>query len=143
MLIILILVACSPKEESAKEANKLGDSNSLASENQVIEKEDPESEEVKADSQIEITLPADFFETEEDLDALIEAEKDSGLGEVEKNADGSITYTMNHAEQQEMLDNIRENTTETIKDVINSEEFPSIQDRKSTRLNSSHVAISY
>lgn len=128
MLIILILVACSPKEESAKEANKLGDSNSLASENQVIEKEDPESEEVKADSQIEITLPADFFETEEDLDALIEAEKDSGLGEVEKNADGSITYTMNHAEQQEMLDNIRENTTETIKDVINSEEFPSIHD---------------
>src|SRR5690625_3866528 len=40
----------------------------------------------------------------------------------------ALPITMNHAEQPEMLDNIRGNTTETIKDVINSEEFPSIHD---------------
>ncbi|MEK5231932.1 hypothetical protein MHB42_09170 [Lysinibacillus sp. FSL K6-0232] len=85
------------------------------------------SEDKKSDELAEVTIPATFFEGQ-DIDAAIASAKQSGIKEVSKNDDGSVTYKMTTAEHEEMLNGIKEGIKATIEDMKTGEDFQSIKD---------------
>ncbi|KOY83460.1 hypothetical protein I6G82_06920 [Lysinibacillus macroides] len=84
------------------------------------------SEDKKSDELAEVTIPATFFEGQ-DIDAAIANAKQSGIKEVIKNGDGSVTYKMTTAEHEEMLNGIKEGIQGSINEMEKGEDFQSIK----------------
>ncbi|MFD1705156.1 hypothetical protein ACFSCZ_00130 [Siminovitchia sediminis] len=103
---------------------------------QELQKKETAEEEVQAEQgvdvdkglmNVEITLPKIFFEGE-DTDTWIAQAKENGVKEVKQNDDGSLTYKMSKKEYNEMMKEVESSTLESIEEMKNSEDFPSIQD---------------
>ncbi|MCM3584849.1 hypothetical protein M3182_03700 [Mesobacillus maritimus] len=119
LFIIALLAACSGANEDKADQDAAGKENA-----------DENSEEIEVDKgllNVEITLPATFFEDEEDLNKTIaDAEKD-GI-EATKNKDGSLTYKMSKKKHKEMLQEMKTEMVSTIDEMKNGEDYPSIKD---------------
>ena len=91
------------------------------------EKENTESVDVdKGLVNVEVTLPATFFE-DTDMETLKENAKEDGIKEVTVNEDGSVTYKMTKSQHKKMMKEMEETLIETIKEMENNEEYPSIK----------------
>lgn len=75
---------------------------------------------------VEITLPASMFEGEEIESVLKEAEEE-GI-KATQNEDGTVTYKMSKAKHKEMMAEMAEGIKETVAEMKNGEDYPSIQD---------------
>lgn len=116
---LFILSACGKDEES----NEKGD----------VSKNDGENQSVEVDKgllNVEITLPASFFEEEEDHDQMIADAKADGVKDVIVNDDGSLTYKMSKAKHKEMLAEMKTGLLETVDEIKDGEDFESIKDVK-------------
>lgn len=113
----IILSACGNDEKSdAKED---------------VSKSEEENESLEVDKgllNVEITLPASFFEEEEDNDEIIASAKADGVKDVIVNDDGSLTYKMSKSKHKEMLAELKESLLETVDEIKDSEDFASIKD---------------
>ncbi|WP_342556694.1 hypothetical protein [Lysinibacillus sp. FSL P4-0201] len=76
---------------------------------------------------VEVTIPALFFEGQ-DIDSVISKAKSSGMKEVSKNDDGSLTYKMSETEHKEMMKGLKEGILASVDELKTSEEFKSIKD---------------
>ena len=104
--MLLILAACSSDEGKGEEGQVNVDKGLL---------------------NVEVTLPATFFEGE-DLDSVIAEAKKDGVSKVTKNDDGSLTYKMPKSKHKEMLKDLAKSTDETMEEMKNDKDFPSIKD---------------
>ena len=119
LMPLFILSACGKDEES----NEKGD----------VSKNDGETQSVEVDKgllNVEITLPASFFEEEEDHDQMIADAKADGVKDVIVNDDGSLTYKMSKAKHKEMLAEMKTGLLETVDEIKDGEDFESIKDVK-------------
>lgn len=76
---------------------------------------------------VEVTIPAIFFEGQ-DIDSVISKAKSSGMKEVSKNDDGSLTYKMSETEHKEMMKGLKEGILASVDELETSEKFKSIKD---------------
>ncbi|WP_155590468.1 hypothetical protein [Lysinibacillus cavernae] len=76
---------------------------------------------------VEVKIPATFFEGQ-DIDSVISKAKNSGVKEVIKNDDGSLTYKMSKTEHKEMMKGLKEGIIASVEEIKASEEFKSIKD---------------
>ncbi len=76
---------------------------------------------------VNVTIPATFFEGQ-DIDSVISKAKNSGIKEVIKNDDGSLTYKMSKSEHEEMLKGLKEGIVASVDEMKASEDFKSIKD---------------
>lgn len=76
---------------------------------------------------VEITVPADFVgeTTQEELDAKA---KESDIHSITLNEDGSATYVMSKAQHRKLLEDMAASINESLSEIANSEEFPTITD---------------
>lgn len=74
---------------------------------------------------VTLTVPADFIGeiTQEQLD---ESTKENGYKSATLNNDGSVTYVMTKAQHQDMMEGIRKSIDDSLSEMANSEEYPSI-----------------
>lgn len=152
MLLTFMLVACG---ESDNRSQKIDENEQSLSEevdspikqedeaNEIVEEEideavqnennEDKNEEIEAVSvdkgllSVDITLPAMMFESEEDIKESIAEAKADGIEEVVRNEDGSLTYKMSKSTHHEIMNGMESSLEETIHELINSEEYPSIQ----------------
>ncbi|QJC53532.1 hypothetical protein HGI30_19645 [Paenibacillus albicereus] len=75
----------------------------------------------------EITLPASFFEGQ-DLDAVIAEAKKSGVTDVKRNEDGSVTYKMPRSVHGKMMDEMESGLMKSIEELKAGETFKSVKD---------------
>lgn len=120
-LLSLGLVACGSNESDETKNKK-----SSAEE---------EHESVKLDKNllsVEVTLPASLFEGEEEVDVeqVIADAKADGIDNVTYNEDGSFTLKMSKAKHKELMEELENELTASVDEMINSENLPSIQDIK-------------
>ena len=66
----------------------------------------------------------------EDIDNVVAEAKEDGIKDVTKNEDGSVTYKMSKAQHKEMMKEMKTNVTTYVDELINDEDFASIQDIK-------------
>lgn len=78
---------------------------------------------------VEVTIPASFMEGE-DIDQVIADAKENNIKNVTKNEDGSVTYQVSKAQHKEMMKEMKTNVTTYIDELVNNEDFASIQDIK-------------
>lgn len=75
---------------------------------------------------VTLTIPSDYVEegvTQEQLDNTVEEE---GFKSATLNEDGSVTYVVTKAQHKEMMDGIRQGIDESLAEMANSTEYPSI-----------------
>lgn len=132
LILILLFVAGCGTNNNAQEENQETD---VESEDIVSDNEETENNEsINVDKgllSVEVTIPADFLETgeeDQDIDEIIAEAKDSGIKEVIENEDGSLTYKMSKSTHKELMKAIRQGIEESMDDMINDEDFASIQD---------------
>ncbi len=99
LLVSVLMVACSQDQE--KESNKGGE--------------------------VEVTIPALFFEGQ-DIDSVISKAKNSGIKEVIKNDDGSLTYKMSKPEHEEMMKGLKEGILASVDEIKASQDYKSVKD---------------
>ncbi|MBD7985948.1 hypothetical protein H9649_15355 [Sporosarcina sp. Sa2YVA2] len=121
LLSTLTLAACSSKDDASEKVDN-------------GKQEEKKTEETngavavdKGLMNVEVTIPASFLEGE-DIDAVVAEAKEDGIKDAKKNADGSVTYKMTKAKHKEMMQEMKTNATEYIEDLINNEDFTSIND---------------
>ena len=75
---------------------------------------------------VELTLPPGLFEglTEEEI---VASAKEEGIKEVKVNEDGSVYYKMSKKEHSKMLEEMKAGIDESIKEIANGEDYPSIK----------------
>ncbi len=112
-LLLILLVSCS-KDEKDKASNNKG-------------KNEETVDVDKGLMNVEITLPASTFEGQ-DIDEVIAEAKKDGVKEVIQNEDGSLTYKMSKAKHNEMMKKMGASITESVEEMKNSEDYPSIKD---------------
>ena len=78
---------------------------------------------------VEVTIPSTFIEGE-DIDNVVAEAKENGLKDATKNEDGSVTYKMSKAQHKEYMKEMKTNVTTYVDELINDEDFASIQDIK-------------
>ncbi len=79
---------------------------------------------------VEITLPASFFEGEDIDEMITEAKEEEGVKEVTKNDDGSITYKLTKERHKEMMDEMKKEIDTSIEEMKSGDDFASIKDIK-------------
>lgn len=127
--LMLLLVGCGGKD---------GASNTYEQNDSVTEVENSDlgGEAIEVDKHlfsVEVTIPASFF-GDDDLEQIkTEAEQEEGIKEVTINSDGSITYKMTKAAHSKMMDDAREEMENTIREILDGGDFPSIVDIKTNR----------
>lgn len=123
ILLFLFTAGCSAdaenKKKEAKNDDKVEETSTKEGENEAIEVN-------KGLFNVEITIPATVLEGQ-DLEEVISSAKASGISEVTKNEDGSITYKMTKSKHKELMDELNTGIVEYIKSVEDSEDFPSIK----------------
>ena len=102
-----------------------GDENGLVD----VKKDEDQAIEVdKGLLNVELTLPASFFEGQ-DLDQVIaEAKNEDGVSEVAINEDGSLTYKMTKAVHPKMMEKMKASAGEYIDSLKSGQSFASIKD---------------
>lgn len=75
---------------------------------------------------VTLTIPADFVDEGTTQDSLDQQAKKSGWRSATLNEDGSVTYVITKAQHKEMMDGVRETIDTAIKEMIGSEDYPSI-----------------
>ena len=115
------MAACSSKDDTSEKADN-------------SKQEDKKTEETggavgvdKGLLNVEVTVPASFLEGE-DIDTVVAQAKEDGIKDVKKNDDGSVTYKMTKAQHKEMMQEMKASVTEYVDELINDEDFASIQD---------------
>ncbi len=106
LVLSIMLVACSSKDEENKNADKVDVDKGMVN--------------------VEVTLPASLFE-DTDMEALKKDAKEDGVKEVTVNDDGSVTYKMSKSKHKEMLNEMADTIDESIKEIEEDKEFPSIK----------------
>lgn len=76
---------------------------------------------------MEVTIPALFFEGQ-DIDSVISKAKNSGIKEIIKNDDGSLTYKMAKPEHEEMMKGLKEGILANVDEIKASDDFKSVKD---------------
>ena len=76
---------------------------------------------------VEVTLPASFFEDETE-EEIVAGAKEEGISEAVVNEDGSVTYKMSKSKHKEMMKEMGDGIVETIKEVVESDDYPSIKE---------------
>jgi len=119
--VLFILQACSTSDDTAKEVVK-------------DEEEDTKTEETggalevdKGLLNVEVTIPSTFMEGE-DIDQVVADAKESGIKNVTKNEDGSVTYKVSKAQHKEMMKEMETNVATYIDELVSGEDFASIKD---------------
>lgn len=135
LLLILVFAAGCGSNDDAQEENQAADNQS---ENIANDNEDGEAEEndesVDVDKKllnVEVTIPADFLEIDDEdqnIDEIIAEANENGIKEVTENDDGSLTYKMSKSTHKEMMEEMEEDLQHSIDDIVNDEEFASIQE---------------
>lgn len=77
---------------------------------------------------VELTIPSEYVDegiTQESLDATVD---EKGFKSATLNDDGSITYIMTKAQHSEMIAEMKENIDQSLDDMIESDDYPSIVD---------------
>ncbi|SCX62214.1 hypothetical protein [Lysinibacillus fusiformis] len=85
------------------------------------------SEDQKKAGDVEVTIPALFFEGQ-DIDSVISKAKNSGIKEIIKNDDGSLTYKMAKPEHEEMMKGLKEGILSNVDEIKASDDFKSVKD---------------
>ncbi len=85
------------------------------------------SEDQEKGGDVEVTIPALFFEGQ-DIDSVISKAKNSGIKEVIKNDDGSLTYKMAKPEHEEMMKGLKEGILANVDEIKTSDDFKSVKD---------------
>ncbi|PCD85084.1 hypothetical protein CNQ87_12345 [Lysinibacillus fusiformis] len=85
------------------------------------------SEDQKKAGDVEVTIPALFFEGQ-DIDSVISKAKNSGIKEIIKNDDGSLTYKMAKPEHEEMMKGLKEGILANVDEIKASDDFKSVKD---------------
>lgn len=110
LIALLLLAACSTDKVSDKE-----------------EVSDEQGLEVKKGlTNVELTIPTMLLEGE-DIETVIAQAKESGVKEVTKNEDGSLTYKMSKSDHKEMLKEMKQGIEEQVAEIESSEDFATIQ----------------
>ncbi len=115
LLLSILLIACNQSDESGKKT----DGADKAS-------EDP----LKVDKgllNVEVTIPATLY-MGQDVDTIISEAKNSGIKDVIKNDDGSLTYKMSKSKHKEMMKDLKERIVKSVEELKTSEDFASIND---------------
>ncbi len=118
--VVVIVSACSTSNDSNKEEKQEG------------KKTEETGGALEVDIgllNVEVTIPSTFIEAE-DIDNVVAKAKEDGIKDVTKNADGSVTYKMSKAQHKEMMKEMKTNITTYVDELINDEDFTSIQDIK-------------
>lgn len=76
---------------------------------------------------VEVTIPATLYKGQ-DIDSIISEAKNSGIKEVIKNDDGSLTYKMSKSEHKKMMKELKERIVKSVEELKTSEDFASIND---------------
>src|SRR5699024_4673728 len=117
LLSSIFLMACASDKEATEKNNAASSSDS----------EESGIEVDKGLLNVEITLPKMFFEDDELAD--IEAEmENSHEANVTKNDDGSLTIKMSKKEHKQLMSDMQEEFVDTIKQMIEAEDYPTIKD---------------
>ncbi|HHU30925.1 MAG: hypothetical protein QM368_05645 [Bacillota bacterium] len=122
--LILLLVACNGGNNGSV-ANSGGSGNREES-----------KDEIEVDKNlfsVAITIPGSFFGSGDLEEIKAEAELEEGIKEVRINSDGSLTYIMSRAAHKKMIAEMKEALEETIREMINSGDYPSIIDIKANK----------
>ena len=125
-LILAITSACGK--------NEINKSDDQVSEPIIEEKEEAavqDEQGIEVDKgllNVEITLPKDFFEDDDNVDEIIADAKADGVKEVTQNEDGSLTYKMSKSVYHDLMKEMKESLVEYIEDLKGSEDFVSIKD---------------
>lgn len=137
LLLILVFAAGCGSNDNAQEENQAADNQSedIVNDNEDRDGEAEENDEsIDVDKKIlnvEVTIPADFLELDDedqDIDEIIAEAKENGIKEVTENDDGSLTYKMSKSTHKEMMEEMEEELQNSIDDIVNDEEFASIQE---------------
>lgn len=120
MSVLFILTACSPSNDSNKEEKQDG---------KKTEETGGALEVDKGLLTVEVTIPATFMEGE-DIDNVVAEAKKDGIKDVTKNEDGSVTYKMSKAQHKKTMKEMKTNVTTYVDEIVNDEDFASIQDIK-------------
>lgn len=115
LLLSILLIACNQDDDSGKKT----DGAYKASE-----------EPLKVDKgliNVEVTIPATLYKGQ-DIDSIISEAKNSGIKEVIKNEDGSLTYKMSKSEHKKMMKELKERIVKSVEELKTSEDFVSIND---------------
>ncbi|KUF32747.1 MULTISPECIES: hypothetical protein [Lysinibacillus] len=115
LLLGILLVACSQGDESGKKKEGA---------------EKASEETLKVDKgllNVEVTIPATLYKGQ-DIDSIISEAKNSGIKEVIKNDDGSLTYKMSKSEHKKMMKELKERIVKSVEELKTSEDFASIND---------------
>jgi hypothetical protein len=114
LVTITFLAACNADQEDKNEAN-----------------DEEKKEQVEVDKNllnVEVTLPATMYEGEDIENVITEAKEQEGIKEVTQNPDGSLTYKMSKAKHKEMMEELEVSIKNSIDDMVNSGDYPSIKD---------------
>jgi len=120
MSVMFTLTACSPSNDSNKEEKQAGEK---------TEESGGALEVDKGLLTVEVTIPATFIEGE-DIDNVVAEAKKDGIKDVTKNEDGSVTYKMSKAQHKKMMKEMKTSVTTYVDEIVNDEDFASIQDIK-------------
>ncbi|SFF31812.1 hypothetical protein SAMN04487969_12552 [Paenibacillus algorifonticola] len=119
LIVCLSLAGCS----QASTTNQQAEAAEVADTNQ-------QTKSIEVDKgllQTEITLPASMFK-DQDMDSITADAKKSGIDEITKNADGSVTYKMSKAAHKELMKKAEEGMLQTVEDLKSGNDFASIKD---------------
>lgn len=79
---------------------------------------------------VEVTIPSSLLKLdgeEVNIDELTSEAKKDGIKDVNLNDDGSITYLMSKSKHKEMMEEMKEDLTKSMNDIIDDEDFASIR----------------
>ncbi|MBH5317100.1 hypothetical protein I6N90_04660 [Paenibacillus sp. GSMTC-2017] len=125
---VLLLSACGDAQQN-QTTNKTV-LNEVKSQPSAVTEEKEKDQTIEVDKGLlsnEVTLPASMFNGQ-DLDQVIAAAKEKGVGEVTKNADGSLTYKMSKTVYNKMLKELKGTTIEYVESLKNGVDYTSIKD---------------
>jgi hypothetical protein len=121
--VLFILTACSTSNDANKEVIK------EKPDGKKTEETGGTLEVDKGLLSVEITIPSTLMEGE-DIDNVVAEAKKDGIKDVTKNEDGSVTYKMSKAQHKKMMKEMKTNVTTYVDEIVNDEDFASIQDIK-------------
>lgn len=121
-----MLGACSNEEEAKEETPKAEETSDNSQAEAGEEKEEGGVDVDKGLFNVEVTLPASFFEGE-DMESVAANAEAEGVGEATVNEDGSVTYKMSKSKHTEMMDEMAKSVEESKKEIVDSGDFPSVQ----------------
>ncbi|MBM7540656.1 hypothetical protein [Amphibacillus cookii] len=117
LLAVFLISACSQDES---------DQQDIDGSNEQGDVEEDGAEERLAD--VEVTIPASFYEGELDTDQIKAEADEVGITEVTVNDDGSVTYTMPESVHDEWLSDYATEIESTMAELVSSADFVSISD---------------